>query len=108
MFARLTELNIRVEKKTELFKKMKEDILPILRKQVGYVNIIMLENEFEHNKPFVITFWHTKQDIERYEKETFPRVKQVLEPFLYVPPVVRFCRVEKTISEKLIGTVAAA
>ena len=66
-----------------------------------------LENEFEPNKPFVVTFWHTKMDIERYEKETFPKVKQILEPFLYVPPVVRFCKVEETISEKLLETVAA-
>jgi len=107
MFARLLELNIRVEKKQDLLKKMKEEILPILKKQPGYVDILALENEFEPNKPFVTTFWHTKQDIERYERETFPKVKQLLEPFLYVPPVVKFCKVEETITEKWLETVAA-
>jgi heme-degrading monooxygenase HmoA len=107
MFARFLELNIRIEKKPELLRKMKEEILPILHKQVGYVHILALENEFEPNKPFVVTFWHTKMDIERYERETFPKVKQILEPFLYVPPVVKFCKVEETISEKLLENVAA-
>jgi heme-degrading monooxygenase HmoA len=107
MFARFVELNIKVEKRLELIKKVKEEIRPILKKQPGYVDILALENEFEPNKPFVVTFWHTKTDIERYEKETFPKVKQILEPFLYVPPVVKFCRVEETITEKWLETVAA-
>ncbi len=107
MFARFLELNIKVEKKLELLKKMKEEIRPILKKQPGYVDILALENEFEPNKPFVVTFWHTKADIERYEKDTFPKVKQILEPFLYVPPVVKFCHVEETITEKWLETVAA-
>jgi heme-degrading monooxygenase HmoA len=106
MFARFLELNIRTEKKPELLRKMKEEILPILHKQVGYVHILALENEFEPNKPFVVTFWHTKMDIERYERETFPKVKQILEPFLTEPMVAKVCKVDSTIPEKFI-TVAA-
>ena len=107
MFARLLELNIRVDKKNELLKKMKEEILPILKKQPGYVDILALENEFEPNKPFVATFWHTKQDVERYERDAYPKVKQILDQFLFVPPTVKFCKVEKTITEKWLETVAA-
>jgi heme-degrading monooxygenase HmoA len=107
MFARLLEFNVRVEKKPEFLKKVKDEVLPILHKQIGYAHIIALENEFEPNKPFFITFWHTKVDVERYEKETFPKVKQILEPYLYVPPVVRFLKVEETITQKLMEMVAA-
>ena len=107
MFARLMELNIRVDKKPELLRKVKEEIMPLLKKQVGYVDIFALENEFEPNKPFVVTFWHTKLDIERYEKETYPKVRMMLEPFLYVPPLVKFCKVQETISAKLLESVAA-
>src|SRR5438270_11507819 len=107
MFARFLELNIRTEKKPELVRKMKEEILPILHKQVGYVHILALENEFEPNKPFVVTFWHTRMDIERYERETFPKMKQILQPSLYFPPVVWFCKGEERFSPKLLDTLSA-
>lgn len=107
MFARLLELNIRIEKKPELLRKVKEEIVPILKRQVGYMDMIALENEFEPHKPFVVTFWHTKLDIERYERESYPKVRTILEPFLYVPPVVRFCKVEETVTGKIMEPVAA-
>jgi hypothetical protein len=107
MFARLLELNIHIEKKPELLRKVKEEIVPILKKQVGYMDVLALENEFEPQKPFVITFWHTKLDIERYERDAYPRVRTILEPFLYVPPVVKFCKVEETLTGKMIEAVAA-
>ena len=88
--------------------KTKAEIMPILNKQKGFVEILALENEIELTKSLIITLWQTKLDAERYEKETFPKVKQILEPFLTVPPVVKIFNVEETISEKMIHMVVAA
>jgi len=46
-------------------------------------------------------------DAERYERDTFPKIKKIMEPFLVVPPVVKFYKLEETISERLISTMAA-
>lgn len=107
MFARLLELNIRIEKKPELLRKVKDEIMPILKKQVGFMDMMALENESEPHKPFVISFWQTRLDMERYERENFPKVRTILEPFLYVPPIVKFCKVEQTITGKIMEAVAA-
>lgn len=108
MFARVLEFTVKAEKKPEFIKKTKMEVLPILNRQTGFVEILALENEIELTKSLVITLWHTKLDAERYEKETFPRIKQIVEPFLTVPPVVKLFNVEETISEKMIHMVAAA
>lgn len=107
MFARTLELTIKSEKKPEFIKKAKVEILPILYNQPGFVQIFALENEVELNKTFIVTFWYTRLDAERYERDSFPKIKQILEPFLVVPPVVKFYGVEEAISERLISTVAA-
>jgi hypothetical protein len=107
MFARTLELTVKAEKKPELIKKAKLEILPVLYKQIGFVQIFALENEVELNKAFIVTLWYTKMDAERYEREVFPKIKQILDPFMAVPPVVKFYGVEETISERLISTVAA-
>jgi heme-degrading monooxygenase HmoA len=107
MFARTLELTIKVEKKPELIKKTKNEILPILHKQVGFVEILALENEVEMNKCIVLSFWHTRVDAERYERDTFPKIKQLLEPFVVAPPIVKTFNVEETVSEKFTQTMAA-
>jgi heme-degrading monooxygenase HmoA len=107
MFARTLELNVRLEKKPEFLKKVRDEILPLVKKQVGYVDIIALDNEMEPTKPLVVTLWHSKTDVERYERDTFPKVKQILEPFLNAMPIVKFYAVETTISQRLLETVAA-
>jgi len=108
MFARTLELAVKAEKKPEFIKKTKAEIMPILNKQKGFVEILALDNEIELTKSLIITLWQTKLDAERYEKETFPKVKQILEPFLTVPPVVKIFNVEETIPEKMIHMVVAA
>ena len=105
MFARTLELNMKIERKPEFTKRVREEILPILRKEPGFVDVLGLESETEP-KVFVVTLWYTKLDAERYEKATFPKVKQILEPYLTVPPIVKFYAVETTISEKFIESVA--
>ena len=107
MFARTLELHVKFEKKPEFLKKVHDEILPIIKKQVGFVDIIALDSEMEPTKPFFVTLWHEKKDAERYERDTFPKVKQIIDPFLTAMPVVKFYTVETTISHKLLEMVAA-
>src|SRR5579862_7973811 len=106
MFARFLEMTVKPEKKPELIRKVKEEILPILKKQTGFVDLIPLEVETEPTKFYAISLWHEKMDMEKYAKEHFPKVKPILEPFLTAPVVVKHCKVDETIPKKLIATVA--
>ena len=99
-------MTVKPEKKTELIKKMKEEVLPILRKYSGFVDVIPLEVETEPTRFYAISLWHEKLDAEKYEKENFARVKTMYEPYLTMPIVVRLCKVDESIFKKVI-TVAA-
>ena len=99
-------MTVKPEKKTELIKKMKEEVLPILRKYSGFVDVIPLEVETEPTRFYAISLWHEKLDAQKYEKENFARVKTMYEPYLTMPIVVRLCKVDESIFKKAI-TVAA-
>ena len=105
MFARFIEMTVKLEQKSEFLKKVKEEILPILTKY-EVVDLIPLEIETEPTKVFAISLWQDRKTFEKYEKEVYPKVKAILEPFLVVPPVVKICKVDTTIREKVLAVAA--
>jgi heme-degrading monooxygenase HmoA len=106
MFARFLEMTVKPEKKPELIKKMKEEVVPILKKCHGFFDMIPLEVETEPTKFYAISLWHEKLDAEKYEKENFAKVKTIYEPFLTMPVVVRLCNVDESIPKKVIAVAA--
>jgi hypothetical protein len=106
MFARLLEMTVKPEKKPELFHKVRAEVLPILKKHVGFIDVIPMEAEIEPTKVYLVSLWHQKVDAEKYEEHDFARVEAIYKPFLTMPIVVKLCKVDETIFKKVI-TVAA-
>jgi heme-degrading monooxygenase HmoA len=88
MFARILEFVPKMEKKEELIHLVKDEVLPILRKQHGFVEILPFEPEARNEKVLTLTLWTEKRDFERYEKETFPKIEEMIKPYLNTPLVV--------------------
>jgi hypothetical protein len=107
MFARFLELTIKPEKKPELIKTMKNDVLPVLTKCHGFFDLIPLEVEAEPTKFYVMSLWHEKRDAETFHRDHFPKVKPMYEQFLTAPVIVKLCHVDETITKKLVTAVAA-
>lgn len=101
MFTRTIELTFKTNNKPEFFKKFKAEVMPILKKAPGFFDLIVLEHDTEANKVFFLSFWETKKNAEYYEKEWYPKVKAIIEPFFTTPPVVKYYTLEETFSEKL-------
>jgi heme-degrading monooxygenase HmoA len=106
MFARFLEMTIQPDKKTEFTKKVKDEILPILKTYKGFFDLIHLEVETEFAKFYSISLWHDKVEMEKYTKENFPKVKAILEPFLTAPLIVKPCMIDETITKKFIAVAA--
>jgi hypothetical protein len=106
MFARMLELTLKPEKKFELTRKMNDEILPLLRKYAGFVDVLAFEVENEPTKFFTISLWTNKIDIEKYERDVYPKVKAILDPYLVTLPMVRFCKVDPTITQKVLAVAA--
>lgn len=106
MFARVTEYNIRPEKIQEMRTYFNNEVLPLLNQQSGFVDTVVLVNETPLSG-ITITFWKTKQDIERYERETAPRIIQRLMPYLVDPPRARVHEVEHSTFHRIATGIAA-
>jgi len=105
MFTRTIEVNLKNDTRQAFVKKFRAEVLPILKKTPGFHDVIVLENETDANKVFAISFWETKKNAEHYEKEWYPKVNAIVEPFFHTPPVVKYHTVEETLTEKLFPKV---
>jgi len=108
MFARILEFIPKVEMKDELIKKVRLEVLPILRKQPGFLELLPFDPEIVKEKAIVVTLWTDKREAEKYDKELFPKVEQIVKPFLTTPITVKMYNVETTLCEHLVEMLAHA
>ncbi len=105
MFARILEFTPKFEKKEEFIKTVRLEVLPILKKQPGFLELLPFVPEIKNEKVIAITLWTEKRDAEKYVKEMFPKVEQIVKPYLTTPIEVRLYNVETTICEHLVETL---
>jgi len=89
MFTRVVETTSKHGKARELCHTIDEKILPILGKQNGFVDELVMISDTEPNKVIAISFWKTKEDAQRYEREQFDNVKKTLQNTFENAPSVR-------------------
>jgi hypothetical protein len=107
MFARILEFVPLMEKKDEFIRVVKKEVLPILRDQEGFLEILPLVPEIKTEKVLAVTLWTDKKEFERDEKEWTPRVEQILKPYLPNPPVRKLYTLETTLCEHFEKTLTA-
>ena len=107
MFARIVEFIPKLEKKEELVKVIRNEVLPILNKQSGFMEFLPFFPETKTEKVMVITLWTEKKNAERYQREVFPRVEEILKPYLTTPITYKPYNVETTLCEHFVHALAA-
>ncbi|HTS38188.1 MAG TPA: hypothetical protein VMH04_21110 [Candidatus Solibacter sp.] len=80
---------------------MRQEILPLLKKQSGFLEVLALVPEVATEKMIAITIWTEKYEAQKYAKEIFPRIEQTLKPYLSEPIAVKHFTVESRLCEKL-------
>jgi hypothetical protein len=107
MFARVVEFIPKLEKKEELVKALRNEVLPILKKQTGFMEILPFFPEGKNEKVISITLWAERRDAERYEREAFGKVAEILKPYLTTPIMYKPYNVETTLCEHFAKALAA-
>jgi len=108
MFARIIACEVKMEKKEEFVKVLKNEVLPILKKQTGFQEILpFFPEKMREEKVITISLWTTKADAERYEREFYPKVLDILKPFLTAPVKVNYHTLETTVCEHFVEALAA-
>jgi len=102
MFARNISLRLKPNTLPMFTKTFEDQILPMLRKQPGFQDAIVTENEGIHVT--AISLWDTREQAEAYEKSTYPQVLKSLENVVDGQPKVRLVTVVYSTSHQLAAT----
>ena len=107
MFARIVEFIPKLEKKEEFVKVVRNEVLPILNKQTGFLEILPLEPETKTETMIIITLWAEKRDTERYEREVYPKVEAIVKPYLTTAVTFKHYNVETTLCQHFVEALTA-
>jgi hypothetical protein len=88
MFARKVAARLKPNKLTEFTNVMEREILPWLRKQEGFVDLIILAAA-DSKEVATISFWDHKGDAEAFNSDGYPEALKLLEGLLDGTPYVK-------------------
>ena len=107
MFTRVVELTTKTGKARELCTTIDEKVLPILKKQAGFVDEAVLASDTDTNRVLGISFWNSKDDAERYHREQYPKINEMLAHLLETDPVIRTFEVHTSTTHRVAAGKAA-
>jgi hypothetical protein len=107
MFARIVEFIPNVEEKEVFVKVVRNEVLPILKKQPGFLEILPFVPETKTEKMITITLWAEKRDAERYEREVYPKVEGIVKPYLTTPVTFKHYNVETSLCQHFVEALTA-
>lgn len=70
MFARKVSVRLRSDAAGEFLQKMEDEIIPLLRKQQGFLDELTLLSQ-GGKEIYAYSFWESSEDAERYARNAF-------------------------------------
>jgi len=107
MFTRIVEVKVKSGKVEELSRTIKNDILPILREQPGFVDEITFVSAESPDRVLAMSFWKTRQDAEKYNRESFSRVNDAMRNLITDTPKVQTFNVTSSTVHDIVTERAA-
>jgi heme-degrading monooxygenase HmoA len=107
MFARIAEFIPKIEKKDELVKVLRKEVVPILCEQPGFLEVLPFLPESTTEKTFTVTFWAEKKDADHYERNVYPKVAEIVRPYLATPITLKHYTVETSVCPTFMETLTA-
>lgn len=107
MYTRIVEITSKSGKARELCNTIDDKVLPILKKQAGFVDEAVLVSDAEPNRIVGLSFWRSREDAERYHQQEFPKIREVLQHLSETEPVIRTFDVAMSTSHKIAASKAA-
>ena len=99
MYARIVEFIPKAETREEVVNVVRRDVLPILKRQPGFLEFLPFVPENKKDNVIAVTLWAEKQEADRYEREVYPKVEAILKPYLTTPITFKHYHVETTLCQ---------
>ncbi len=107
MFTRVVELTTKPGKNKQLSETINDKVLPILKKQKGFVDETVLVSDKDDNRVLSLSFWNTKQDAEEYHRAQYEKVHEMVRHLLEAEPMIRTFDVHTSTTHRIAaGKVA--
>jgi len=107
MYTRVVELTSKSGKARELCNTIEDKVLPILKKQAGFVDETVLVSDTESNQVLGLSFWNNKEDAERYHQEQYPKINEMLKHLIETEPAIRTFDVQTSTTHQITARKAA-
>jgi heme-degrading monooxygenase HmoA len=107
MFARTVEINAKTGKAKELVRTVNDQVLGLLKNQPGFVDEITLISQENPDRVLAVSFWKTRGDAEKYNRETFPKVTEIIRNAIEGAPQVRTFDVATSTAHNIVAGKAA-
>jgi heme-degrading monooxygenase HmoA len=107
VFTRVVELTSKPGKAKELSNTINEKAIPILKTQPGFVDEILLVSNAEPDRVLALSFWKTREDAERYHREQFKKISEMLGYLFQTEPTIRTFDVHTSSGLKIVAGRAA-
>ena len=107
MFTRVVELTRKPGKARELCNAIDDKVLPILKRQAGFVDETVIVSDTDPNRVLALSFWNAREDAQRYQREQFDAVQKTVQHLLEAAPEVSTFDVHTSTAHKVAAEKAA-
>jgi heme-degrading monooxygenase HmoA len=107
MFTRIVECQAKKGKTDVLAKKMRNEVLPSLQKQPGFIDLVALRDTKDDDRIVCLSFWNSKDSAESLQREHYDTIIQMLRSELEADPTMETLRVEISTAHRIASNRAA-
>ncbi len=106
MFARKVSMHLKVDGAVEFKKKIEGEVIPLLRKQAGFLDEITFLYP-SGKEVHAFSLWETAEHAEAYNRGVYPEVTKIMASVIEGAPRVQTYEVLNSTMQKSIAAVAA-
>ena len=107
MYARRVSIELKPNTKADFTNKLQAEIIPLLRKQKGYLDEITFVNA-AGKEAFAVSLWDNKENAEAYNRGSYAEVTKILATLVDGTPQVQTYEVANSTFHKIAATAKAA
>ncbi len=89
MYTRVVKITSKSGKARELCNVIDDKVLPILKRQAGFLDETLIVSDTDPNRILALSFWKSREDAQRYAREQFDTVQKTVQHLIETAPEVQ-------------------
>jgi heme-degrading monooxygenase HmoA len=107
MFIRVVEITTKPGRAREFSRTVNDKVIALLKTQPGFLDEMILISDQKPDRLLALSFWNSKEDAERYNREGFAKVNDLIRDQIQGIPRVETFDLEQSTVYKITAGKAA-